>query len=57
MVNLTDDPANRAAVEHWRGVLIRELVGRPEGFTDGKALLRLDGPTAFFLPNFARPTP
>jgi len=56
MVNLADDPSHRAAVAHWRGLLIDELADRPEGFTDGHALLRLDGPTAFHLPGFARPT-
>ena len=56
MVNLAEDPDHRAAVAHWRGILIGEPADRPEGFTDGHALLRLDGPTPFHLPGFARPT-
>ena len=29
----------------WRERLVQRLVDRPEGFTDGRSLLRLDGPT------------
>jgi hypothetical protein len=37
-----------------REILMRELAGRPEGFTDGKELKRLGKPTPNFLPGFER---
>ena len=55
MVDLSADPARADEVAHWRSILIRELADRPEGFTDGKTLLKLDGPTPPFLPGYERP--
>ena len=46
MVELSGDPHRADEIAVWRSRLIRELKGRPEGFTDGECLLRLDGPTA-----------
>jgi len=37
--NLARDPKYRGRVEYWRQILIRELEGREEGFTDGKRLI------------------
>ena len=45
LVNLAGDPASADEVALWRSRLIEELQGRPEGFTDGRTLKRLDGPT------------
>lgn len=42
MHDLAADPARAAAIELWRGRLVRELANRPEGFTDGTKLLRLN---------------
>jgi arylsulfatase A-like enzyme len=39
-------------IGYWRGLLMRELRGRPEGFTDGRELKHLPGPTASCLPGF-----
>jgi len=52
MVDLADDPARAEETARWRDVLVRELVGRPEGFTNGKQLEELDGPTPFCLPGY-----
>jgi len=46
MTDLASDPASMDTLGDWRELLIRELTGRPEGFTDGHTLLRLAGPTA-----------
>ena len=43
MNNLADDPGWADEIAMWRSRLIGELVGRPEGFTDGKQLLVKDG--------------
>ena len=32
-------PAQQANLEHWRGVMVRRLAGRPEGFSDGTRLV------------------
>jgi arylsulfatase A-like enzyme len=37
--DLAADPAWADRVAHWRHVLIEELLGREEGFTDGKRLI------------------
>ena len=37
--DLIDDPVAADRVSVWRGRLIEELVGRPEGFTDGMRLI------------------
>lgn len=50
MVDLAPDPRYADHLRYWRAVLIRELEGRPEGFTDGRELLRLPGVTAPCLP-------
>src|SRR5205807_293230 len=49
LFDLTEDPQelcdlskskpSKGRLEHWRGVLIKELHGREEGFTDGKKLI------------------
>ena len=38
--DLSDRPDRRDEVAHWRAWLVRELAGRPEGFTNGDTLLR-----------------
>lgn len=50
MHDLAGDTRYAAEVEHWRGLLIKELAGRPEGFTDGSRLLKLPGPTPAYMP-------
>lgn len=55
MMDLSREAAQRDELAHWRGILIRELAGRPEEFTDGTHLLAQRGPTALYLPGFARP--
>jgi len=37
--DLIADPSASERVSHWRNVLIQELAGRPEGFSDGKRLI------------------
>jgi len=37
--DLIADPSASGRVSHWRNVLIQELAGRPEGFSDGKRLI------------------
>ncbi|GIO57626.1 MULTISPECIES: arylsulfatase [Paenibacillus] len=37
--NAISDEACRDRIEHWRSILIRELEGREEGFTDGERLI------------------
>lgn len=37
--NLADDPGTGSRIAEWRRRLIEELVGRPEGFTDGASLI------------------
>jgi arylsulfatase A-like enzyme len=39
-------------IEHWRGLLIKRLEGRPEGFSDGKELQVVGGDTPFCLPGY-----
>lgn len=43
--NLIDDPERVREIAAWRGHLIAQLRNRPEGFTDGKRLIKQDGPT------------
>jgi len=45
MCDLSDAVQRAGEVALWRSRLIEELKGRPEGFTDGNSLLKLDGPT------------
>lgn len=52
--DLADEPSRADEITLWRQRLIRELDGRPEKFTDGKSLLKLDGPTPAVLPGFER---
>jgi arylsulfatase A-like enzyme len=37
--DLAPDPAQRATLDHWRGILIQALAHRPEGFSDGTKLI------------------
>ena len=50
MSNLADDSGWADEVAMWRSRLVGELVGRPEGFTDGEQLLVKDGSTAGTIP-------
>jgi arylsulfatase A-like enzyme len=55
MRDLAGESSRSGEVSTWRKRLIEDLVDRPEGFTDGKTLLKLEGPTPFCLPGFERP--
>ena len=48
--DLIGDGSRSAEIEHWRGLLIRELEGRPEGFVRDGELQRLAGPTPAVVP-------
>lgn len=37
--DLAPDPAHRAELETWRARLVKELAGRPEGYSDGARLI------------------
>lgn len=37
--DLANDPDRAEHIADWRRLLIEELQGRPEGFTDGKSLI------------------
>lgn len=37
--DLASDPLHRTTLERWRGVLIKYLAKRPEGFSDGTRLI------------------
>jgi len=54
MVDLSSDPEYEEETARWRAILARELVGRPEGFSDGKRLVALGHPTPRYLPGFGR---
>lgn len=54
-VELSKDPTRQEEIASWSSRLVEELKGRPEGFTDGEKLLKLDGPTMNVLPGFERP--
>ena len=49
MTDLSRDPGRAEEIALWRSRLAAELAGRPEGFSDGKTLHTLDGPTAHCL--------
>lgn len=50
MLNLAAVPSYAGEIARWRAILIRELTGRPEGFTDGTRLLKLNGATPARVP-------
>ena len=52
MTDLSENPDYQDEIENWRAILVRELTGRPEGFTDGKTLKVLGKPTPEQLPGF-----
>jgi arylsulfatase A-like enzyme len=54
MQDLSGRGEHSGEVRRFREILMRELAGRPEGFTDGKELKRLGKPTPNFLPGFER---
>ena len=64
LFNLEDDPCElhdlsqdsrySAEIDTWRLRLVEEMTGRPEGFTDGRQLTPVGGPTASCLPGFER---
>jgi arylsulfatase len=37
--DLVKDPSSRALLGQWRGMMVRRLAPRPEGFSDGKELI------------------
>ena len=37
--DLAADPNHAERVAHWRGLLVKELANRPEGFSDGSSLV------------------
>ena len=53
--NAIDDPRCAERVAAWRGILIGELAGRPEGFTDGTRLIP-GRPYVSTLPHAGRAT-
>ena len=52
MTDLSGDPGFADEISVWRNRLVAELDGRAEGFTDGRELKKLDGPTPRCLPGF-----
>jgi len=52
MHNLTDEPGRAGELEQWRGRLIRELEGRPEGFVKDGRLQVLSGNSPFCMPGY-----
>jgi arylsulfatase len=55
MDNLAKDAACAPELETWRARLVERLSGRPEGFTDGRELTPIGGPSPFCLPGYERP--
>lgn len=53
--DLSADPAHADRVSHWRGILIREIAERPEGFVRDGKLAVLGGATKYHLPGYMRP--
>jgi len=53
--DLANEPGSAEEIAYWRGLLVRELEGRPEGFTDGRELKRLGKATAPCMPGFETP--
>ena len=37
--DLSRSPAHAERLAHWRGLMVKELAGRPEGFSDGERLI------------------
>ncbi|MHC4873456.1 MAG: arylsulfatase [Planctomycetota bacterium] len=54
LYNLSEDKKYSEEISKWREILVKELTGRPEQFTDGKTLNILGKETAFFMPGFER---
>jgi arylsulfatase A-like enzyme len=50
MVNLAGHEKYSDEIAEWRSILVKELTGRPEGFTDGKELKHLGAATNLFMP-------
>ncbi len=57
MHDLSADPAYAKEIDVWRKRLIKELEGRPEGFTDGKKLNVLGSNTSFCMPGYENSNP
>ncbi len=55
MHDLGADPARADEVALWRGRLVGELTGRPEGFVVDGRLVKLDGQTPPCLPGYEQP--
>ncbi len=53
--NLAGNPEFEAEIETWRQRLIDILKDRPDGFTDGKKLLKTEGITRLCIPELSRP--
>ena len=49
MHNLAASPGHRADIEAWRGLLVEELSGRPEGFVENGRQKTTGGPTALVM--------
>lgn len=54
--DLSADPKYADEVKYWQNCLVKELTGREEGFTDGKKLTPVNGPTQFFRPEYQQPS-
>ena len=54
MVDLSSDPEFEEETTRWRAMLVRELAGRPEGFSDGQRLRALGHATPRYLPGYER---
>ncbi|HPN84196.1 MAG TPA: sulfatase-like hydrolase/transferase [Victivallales bacterium] len=52
MTNLAGKPEFAKEIKNWRELLMKELKGRPEKFTDGRKLNVLGGPTPKCLPEY-----
>jgi arylsulfatase A-like enzyme len=54
MVDLAEDAQWSDQIKHWRGILVRELESRPEGFVRDGQLAEFDGPSPLCLPGYER---
>lgn len=56
MTDLAADKPRAPEIELWRRRLARQLAGRPEGFSDGRLLAPIGGPSPAARPEYLRAT-